>query len=433
MNVGAAQMIGQQTFGPIFTTWGQLLLREGRRRKLQELFFVARDGFLLKQVSEALISCNDEGFAPKLSYLHISRRATRLPAAQRIDDHSISEALSLRAGALALEGLLEYHGIPKSVYLPVLHRAGLEPETLIVGVKRGLALVDQPDIAALIAEEASLQRTALLDYLVERHCMGNHPAALVDVGWRGSIQTDLRSLLTTRQHLLSPIGLYVGLWREDGLAHLLPRDGEGLAGDLRRGRCLRESAPWQISLLIEAVCRDYCGTTQGFRMVNGCGAAILTDSSDPAHQAELATSGLANIVREGILDFVHRHAHDDYWRRSDTAVLRREMQRRLLRLAFFPNDAEIALGQELVHTESHDHQWSTPLIRPRPAKPLHAPRHWLAGMTSPWRGGYVMATGKPLAWLYRGVESSLVAMPPHWRAAARRIALRFAGSPLPPK
>jgi hypothetical protein len=428
MNVEAARIIGQKTFGPIFTAWGQLLLREAHRRRLQELLFIARDGFLLLHVSKAFIAGCDESCAPRLSYLHLSRCATRLPAARKIDTDAIAGALSLRSGMLSLAGLLEYHGIPASAYLPVLYRAGLEPQTPVGSAERGQALLGQPDVAALIAEEAWIQRTALLDYLVERHSMGSHPAALVDVGWRGSIQANLHSLLGTLPRLVSPIGLYVGLWREDGLAPLLPHDGQGLAGDLRRGRCLHESAPWQVSLLLEAVCRESCGTVQSFRMVNGRGTAIFTDVSDPAGQAELASSVLATAVRDGILDFVLRNARKDCWQLTETTVLRHNLQQRLLRLAFFPDAAEIALGEGLVHTESHDRHWSTPLILPRPLQPLRAPRRWLAGMASPWRGGYVMATGRPLAWLYRGVESSLITVPPLWRATVRRVALRFAGS-----
>lgn len=429
MNIEAARSVGQQTLGPIFTGWVHLLMRSARRQQQQKLWFIARDGSLLQRVSTCFLKSEGGNDYSGLDYLHLSRRSTLLAANTRIDAGSIEETLALRASPLTLAGLLESHGLTADRYHHVLDHIGLTPHTPVTSPQQGLKLLGAPELASLIRDEAAEQRAALLDYLVRGHDVGVVPGTLVDVGWRGSIQRKLSRLLASAPRLTPPSGCYLGLWREDGAASSLPNNANGLIGDLRRARSLRESAPWQAALLLEAICRANEGTTLSFRLVNGRGTPILASADSPAREAEMAVDSLAEAVRQGIIDHVHQHSQKDSWRNSDDEALRRDLQDRLLRLAFFPNRDEIALGERLVHTESHDFGWSSPLIMSRPVQPLRAPRRWLSGLASPWRGGYVMATGRGTAHLYRRLESLLVAVPPRFRENIRRLALRLAASP----
>jgi hypothetical protein len=428
MNVDLARKIGQEILGPIFTGWGHLLLRAASRRRLRRMFFVARDGFLLQQVCAELLKLEDLEEPPSLEYLHLSRRSTLLPARGTIDAEGIESALAVRAGELTLASLLEYHGIVEEHYLPVLGDLDTTPETPVISPRQGLQLLKVAELGTLMEVEAAEQRAALLDFLLAGHDIASGSAALVDIGWRGSIQRNLSQALLSIPHLAPPAGLYLGLWREDGAAAALPRDAEGLLGDLRRGRTLHESAPWQASLLLEAICRADEGSTQCFHMIDGRGAPIIANSLGQARSAERAGNKLAEAVREGIVDHIQHHAHEDRWRCAEAAVLRHELQACLLRLAFFPSPEEIRLGEHLVHSESHDLRWNAPLVLPRPAHPLRSPRQWLAGLASPWRGGYVMATSRFAARIHRSAESILIALPPRSRENVRRVALRLAQS-----
>ena len=95
-------------------------------------------------------------------------------------------------------------------------------------------------------------------------------------------------------------------------------------------------------------------------------------------------------------------------------------------LAFFPTGDEIEAVSGLAHTEGHVTSWSRPLIDAERPSPVFSPRRWLGGLTSPWRSGYVMATGgRVLASLFVALESLLVAFP--WlRKRLRKAALASA-------
>lgn len=425
MNVDDARLIGLHTLGPIFTGWVHLVMRSARSRQQERLLFIARDGYFLKRVCASFLEGEGQRDSPCLDYLHLSRRATLLAADGEINAESIEETLALRASPLTLAWLLECHGLTADRYLPVLDRVDLPAYTRVTSPQQGLKFLATPELASLVSDDAAEQRAALLDYLVRDHGVGVVPGTLVDIGWRGTIQRKLSTLLSAEPGLKPPSGLYLGLWREDGAASALPDNAEGLIGDLRRARSLRESAPWQVALFLEAICRANEGTARSFRLVDSRGTPILADNGTPARSAEMASNVVAEVVRQGIVEHVRQHGQEDVWRRSTSAALRRDLQDRLLRLAFFPDANEIALGEQLVHTESHDPVWSSPLILPRPSQSaLHVPRGWLAGLASPWRGGYVMATGRGAAHAYRILESLLISLPPPWRQSLRRIALR---------
>lgn len=428
MNTETAHSIGYRTFGPIFAAWCQLLQREVRTQRLQTLFFIARDAYLLKQVAETFALAGGE--MPQLAYLQLSRRATILPACRGINTEMIGNALSWRTGTLSLGTLLEGHGITEEIYLPVLQGNGMDPLTPLTSIGQAAKLLTQDSMAQMINIEVCIQREALLDYLINRHGVGSHPCALVDIGWRGSIQNHLTALFATQSGAISPYGIYLGLWREDGAISRLPVNSIGLAGDLRRGRRWHESAPWQASLLLEAISRENTGTTLRFQMTKDGGAPSIAADSQTARHAEQASGMLAQAVRNGILEFIRIHGKAHCETDSDIPTLRYTMQRHLLRLTFFPSSSEIALGEQLVHTEGHDQQWSRPLVIADRPNPLLSPLHWLAGLASPWRAGYVRASAGPLgAALFAASEATLVAMPPKLRITVQDAARRLARPP----
>lgn len=428
----ACVALGLDSLGSIFAAWSHLMLRSARRRRLRRIYFVARDGHLLQQVAAELLAATARRDEFEICYLHLSRRATQLAAHPVLDVADAREGMAIRAGERTLLSVLAYHGIPAEACGPLLDSLGTTTDIKLQSPEHCASLLDTHAARDFLAVHSSTQRQAVVDYLDTSGVLRDENSALIDIGWRGSIQRNLARILTTNGHRRLPAWMYLGLWRDDGDATKLPVDAEGLLGDLRRGRTLRESAPWQAAFLLEATCRKDEGSVLRFVLSNGRGMPELAPANSPARLAERQSEPLSEALRKGILDYIVSSAAATRWERLDDAALRHEAQDQLLRLAFHPTAAEIALGEALVHTESHAPNWSTPLVLPRVAGPLAAPGQWLAGLASPWRGAYVKASGGwPLALAYRGLESLLVRMPPELRIAVRRAALVLAGNDVP--
>ena len=405
-----AYRLGYASLGPALAVFCHLLVVQAARRGLGRLAFVSRDGDLLMKATAALLANAPFLPAVRLDYLHCSRRAVALPALERLDAEALAQAGAIKAGGPEQARLFAYFGLDPGALPPDCQGRPLGD------------LLGEAGFQAHVADRARGQRALLKDYLAQAGLLGRAGAALVDVGWKGTIQASLARAFAGDPDYPGLPGFYLGLWSETGQP---PVPGaEGLLGDGTRS--LREAAPWHLAFLFEAVCRAREGTVLGYERLGDGRVAPVLETGGPARGAERAGEDAAERVRAGILDRVA------WYGRTLTPAgpfrnARFRAQAGLLRLAFFPRAWELEAVASLVHTESHAPAWSEPLLDPARPSPLTSPRRWLRGLASPWRAGYVAATGGwPLAGAFFLFEAFLARYPRTW-ARLRGLARRLAG------
>ena len=184
---------GHAILGPILAAFALLLVREAERRKLRRLAFVARDGDLLRESTRRLLCHIPVSAVPELAYVHLSRRATALPAMGAMNAAAIEAAASVRAGPLTLGMLLEFHGLSADRLLNRLEKHKLSLETRISSPSRLSDLFADKEFQAAITTSIAEQRELLSSYLLEHDLQTGSSTSLVDIGWRGSIQNNLFS------------------------------------------------------------------------------------------------------------------------------------------------------------------------------------------------------------------------------------------------
>jgi hypothetical protein len=397
-----AYHFGYEILGPLFSTFAKLLAREVRHHDWQRLAFVARDGDLLREVMQRWQEAQPSRLQPALDYVCLSRRATALAAARRIDAAALEQQQEIRTPGSLLARTLAYHG--------------LDAQTLPSDI-------DDPRFQAAVAEAAAAQTKLLADYLQQERLGADDTSLLVDIGWRASIQQAVNRAFAETSTFKPLPACYLGLWA--GNVNVLTAPATGLLGDGFRKRSLLESAPWQAALLLEPICRAMHGTVLGYARDDAGRVHALFDEGSPARLAELEAQPQAEAIRQGVLDYVTQAA---------VAIevpepaqrMRRRAQWQLLRLAWLPSSAEVGLLSGLVHTESHVADWAPSLVSDERSSPWRSPRRWLAGLASPWRGGYVAVTaGRTGGLVFLGLEALLITFPAVRRglqAWARRTA-----------
>lgn len=421
-----AYRLGHDVLGRVFASFARILVHEASRRGIDRLVFLARDGHLLLQATAGLLDAGNESTRPELAYVRVSRRVAALAALQELDAKALEAGSSVRSGESTLRKCLEYHGLDCAQLTPWLDRHGLAAD-LAPSLEAIQPLLSDPGFRQTVANQAAQQRTLLHRYLSQEGALSVTAAAWVDIGWRATIQRQFATAFGESSHIHSMPWFYFALWNEHGPPPH-PRDAKGLISDQRRGHGLLEASPRHLAHLLEAIGRADEGTTIGYELNGGIVAPLLLD--DTRRQAEIKGNELAERIRAGILDRVGQLAADPKWYRQTDDRLRLVAQSTLLRLAFFPTAGEIAIGRQLSHTEGHASDWHTPLILAGP-HPLRTPRLWLAGMASPWRGGYVSASGGPaLAAAYFAFEAMLSVLPTSINGWLADQARRMAGIPV---
>lgn len=423
LQIETAYQIGLEVLGPPFLAFVRLLLSAAEEDSILKLLFVARDGEFLMRATETAIECGTSTSFPKLGYLHLSRVSTALPGELRFDRASVLRAAEVRAGTPIIGHLLAYYGLNPHEYAADLGRYGLHEDSPLVSDRIEPLLADA-GFQARIESDRTVQRELLRDYLRQQGAIGQSGAAVVDIGWRGAICSALQAAFGNRGDALPLHAYYLGYWHESGCHPLPGMQVRGLLADCRLGRSLREGAARYLAFPLEALCRADHGTVTGYRRTNaGIVEPVLAEPWDAC------SSPARNEIRRGILDHIRAHANLAVAHTpAEAARLRRDAQRRLFRLAFFPNAQEIDCLRSLQHSEGHATGWRRDLIDHPPPSPWLHPRRWLAGLASPWRTGYVMASGGPvLAALFVAAESFLSVLPSSWRNGLQEWARQRAG------
>ena len=206
-HVDALRSVGLCIAGPAYLAFVQWLLRSLSRDPVTRIFFLARDGFILKTIYERL-RCFESG--PPSTYLFVSRRSLAFPMIDGIGNAEL-DLLCSHHRALSVEEFFDRIGIEVSQFGQQAQGLGLTPGKII----RDRADLDAlrslfGALAPVVVERAREERPLLLRYLEQEQFGRAGRLAACDVGWNGTSQRAFASILseiTTGSYLA---GYYVG-------------------------------------------------------------------------------------------------------------------------------------------------------------------------------------------------------------------------------
>lgn len=377
---------GYRHAGPLLAGFGTWLVRELRRRGAARVYFLARDGYLIKSAVDRILTdgptASDE---IATHYLYASRRAYNLASLTQID----AESLGFLAGGtsrLTPRQFLARVDIDIDRHPAELQHAGLFSADQPVRGRHGyrrlrelLRLLEAPIIDQAQSEFAALNR-----YFREQGLLDQTEVVLVDLGWHGSLQQAIGRLIGRMQSKATTTGLYLGTF-----APARRRAGQGTvmkgylcenglpAGMDRSIKRSVEIIEWIFSAPHGSVCRFFA-TPDGMR-------PVLAEFEFEQTRWERALA-----VQRGALEFV-----DDYLRnwagRELPDVLPQDAIRVLDRALARPSLEEaIALG-DMKHAEGFGHVAVERYIA-RPTGSLRNPLSYarlLQGYRDAfWRAGY---------------------------------------------
>jgi FMN phosphatase YigB (HAD superfamily) len=188
--------LGYAGVGPALVGMAQWLREEARRDARTDLYFLARDGKVLKDVFDTLF--RRESDAPQTHYIYASRRAARVASVR-----SRAEILEIVEGPLAAmtagDFLQERFGVEvNEATYGRLRECGVQWSGQVLDpheqrdVLRRIAVAFEAEILA----NAAAERQAYIAYL-ERNGLraGGRAAAVVDVGYAATMQSAIATML----------------------------------------------------------------------------------------------------------------------------------------------------------------------------------------------------------------------------------------------
>ncbi len=261
--------IASSLISPVIVFYALWLLREAKTRGLRRLYFVARDGYLVKRITDALIRVFSLPLETR--YLYGSRQAWHLPAIVDFSNEALSWLFE-RTRTLSLRIILGRLQMTPEQIEEILDRLGwfrstwdrqLKVEALD-RLKTDL-LGDAPfreQVEKIVKEKRSLA----IHYLELEGLFEPIPWAMVDLGWHGRLQQSLEKLLGMKTPTKT-LGLYFALYADSpALAHL--QTSSYMNWDLRNPPDLKDIP--SLVFLMESFCTAPHGSTVGYHQgING--------------------------------------------------------------------------------------------------------------------------------------------------------------------
>lgn len=384
---------------PALTAFVLDLLDQVRRRRLDQLAFISREGPTLLRIYRRLRRRLDPD-APLGVFLPVSRRSTFLAALPAFDPAAL-EPLWRRYPQQSLRTLLASCSLPDQPFIPLAAQHGLpDPDRILEAGPAAPPLcrwLADPQVQSAFRQHRDRARTLLFDLLRQRGLLdGTRTVGLVDIGWFGSIQDNLQRLLTTLRDPPRLVGLYLGL-----LSRRPDPDRLGFLADIRRGD-FTEQAVFSNGAIFEIFTSVACGTITGYHRRRGRVRPQL--EPDPAASA---MRPIASAVRRELFAWAERFAACWPLAEADAAALRLAALDRLRRFVLYPTRAEARWFFTLTHGESFGRlgsaRWGPPLrwrdvLR---GGPLHTmPKRIIQNLERTfWPQGYLRRLPLPLATL----------------------------------
>jgi hypothetical protein len=210
-----AEEYGRKVIGPIIYEYITWLLNHVKRRKVYTIFFLARDGYLLKEAAE--IICRKQNYHIQCKYLYCSRMALRMPTYWFIGEEAFE--LLFQGG---------YHITPyalmcrlnlnleerKQVYADV----GVVNENNDLTTEEYQLLIERLKKSEiynkLMCSKSLSAYDDTISYFKQEGLFDYNEIVIVDSGWSGSMQRSMRQLLEHEGFKGKISGFYFGMYNE---------------------------------------------------------------------------------------------------------------------------------------------------------------------------------------------------------------------------
>lgn len=206
---------------PVLISYVIYILKDAQRRGIQRLYFLSRDGYIMYKIAEVI--CNKYKIKIDCRYLYVSRLVLREPL-YFIDKNEAMKYFCEYGVRVSPKIVLKRAGISCEMQDKILNEIDVKfkeklltkDELIILGEK----LKNNECFIKEALEHSKSKYKIIYEYFVQEGLTENRDYAIVDVGWLGSMQRNIRQILSYAGDNRTLCGYYFGMFEngkvEDG-------------------------------------------------------------------------------------------------------------------------------------------------------------------------------------------------------------------------
>lgn len=207
LNVSDNYKFGIEYFGPFLYGYTRWLYSSIKEKNYEKIFFLSRDGFMMKKAFDILNKKNI-----KCEYVYFSRKSIRQALLNKSRNYDESLTYLTKEHYISFAKFLEYYGFPKSEQkkISIKYNIPLEKEYVFSKLKINKQLEKIYYDNKEFINQYSIVQEELLEKYIKQIGM-NGKCAIVDIGWHGSMQFYLEEFFRVRNLNIYLDGYYVGI------------------------------------------------------------------------------------------------------------------------------------------------------------------------------------------------------------------------------
>ncbi len=308
---------GYNFFGPLITAFIAHIAEQAKIRGLKNIYFFSREGYILQRVWEILApSFFSTDKIPQAHYLEVSRLALAPATCAHNGLTQVNARIALLpAGSRDLRDICRVFGLQPDVLEPFFKKHNLEPHTPLKAVYHSNwtnavwlgfeALLKDLEFQAAVRQQTQNSGLLLESYLEAKGFFDHPEAAVVDIGWLGTIQRFLFEAVAHREDCPALHGFLLAATRGIPYPAKPTNNIEGFIFDRDR---LHGASGFITNALdvFEEACREPAPGVTGYTLDQGQIKAIRMEENEPARQAEARQDVYYAPLQQGILDFARR-------------------------------------------------------------------------------------------------------------------------------
>ena len=209
--------LGYEVAGPICCAYLKWLFAAAGARGIRHLYFLARDGYLLRDAFNLMKERWEVPF--EATYAYSSRRLFYLAAISRIDEPTLAVLLTPNLSMSTGHFLLRL-GLSPQQHKMKLRWVGLDIGERLTSAEGSFLSDDRRErlkrffrmIGSDLLAQAETERALLIQYLEHIGVWSGKPVGLVDIGWAASILRRLHDISDLEGRKLNAVGFFFATW-----------------------------------------------------------------------------------------------------------------------------------------------------------------------------------------------------------------------------
>lgn len=269
--------LGYEVIGPMITVFIHNVIGLAIRDDIQRIFFVARDGYIMKKIYDTLRSdLYYDHSLPESRYLCLSRFPVRAASLVRFDANLASETYQFgklfRDRAMTLGDLLLSHGLQPDDFSAVTNKYGVDicgPINDPAQDSNLIQLFESVEFQEEVKRQCDEAKELLRDYLKSTGFIGGGTVAMVDGNSEGITKALLERTYKQDGDYPRTQGYYFTMLAvHEGSAGLDLSAVEGVVGDWRRDYPEELGILVLLGMFIEVFGHPNHGITVGYKRID---------------------------------------------------------------------------------------------------------------------------------------------------------------------